>query len=127
MKLNQRPAIMGKNKRGGSDMQIKKMECPGCGADLRIDSDASYCICEYCGTQIAVHNENRREFVYRDVARLKELELREEQRKRDEEAAIINKQKDDLANALSILTSDEGASALKSVGKLALKFLKKGL
>jgi len=50
--------------------------------------------------------------------------LREEQRKRDEEAAIINKQKDDLANALSILTSDEGASALRSVGKLALKFLK---
>ena len=107
-------------------MKIKKMECPGCGADIRPDPDASYCICEYCGTQIAVHNENRREFIYRDVARIKELELREEQRKRDEEAAIINKQKDDLANALSILTSDEGASALKSVGKLALKFLKMG-
>ena len=105
-------------------MQLKKLECPGCGADIRLDPEANYCICEYCGTQIAVHNENRREFVYRDIARIKELEMREEQRKRDEEAAIINKQKDDLATALSILTSDEGASALKSVGKLALIFLK---
>ena len=108
-------------------MQIKKMECPGCGADLRVNPESNYCICEYCGTQVAVNNENRREFVYRDVAKLKEMELREAQRKRDEEAAIINKQKDDLVSALSILTSDEGANALKSVGKLALKFLKKGL
>ena len=105
-------------------MQLKKMECPGCGAEIRLSSGNDYCICEYCGTQIAVHNENRREYVYRDVAKLRELELREEQRKRDEEVAIINRQKDELVGALSLLTADEGSAALKSIGKLALKFIK---
>ena len=71
-------------------MQLRKMECPGCGAEIRLSSGNDYCICEYCGTQIAVHNENRREYVYRDVAKLRELELREEQRKRDEEVTAAS-------------------------------------
>ena len=108
-------------------MKIIKLECPGCGAIFNSNSDNDQCICEYCGTKILLHNEDKKEFVFRDVAKLRELELREEQRKRDEEAAAFNKQKDDIANALSILTSDEGTNALRSVGKLALKLLKNGL
>ena len=66
-------------------MELRKMECPGCGANIDIKPGISTYYCEYCGTKLSLHNENYREVVFKDIARIKELELQEESRKRQEE------------------------------------------
>ena len=107
-------------------MKLKRMECPGCGASVDIREGFKYGICAYCGTKVFLET-NSYEFVFRDEAKLRELELQEESRKRHEEKQQIEKQRNDLINTLSILTSDDAGNALKSVGKLAMRFLKNNM
>ncbi len=107
-------------------MRIKIMECPGCGAEIEVLPDSRFGVCAYCGRKVMIET-NTYEYVIRDEARILELRQQEEARRRIESQQQQDKQKEMAADALSILTSDEAGAALKSVGKLALRFLKKGL
>ena len=42
-----------------------KLKCPNCSADLEVDKDLKQCFCTYCGTKILLSNEN--EHTYRIV------------------------------------------------------------
>ena len=112
------------------DMALKMMVCPACGANIDIRPDAKAGRCEYCGTSVMIES-NTHEFVFRDEARLRELELQEQQRQRQEAQwqrqeiqRQQERQREDVMKTLSILTSDEAGDTLKSVGRLALRFLK---
>lgn len=107
-------------------MILKKMECPSCGADIIVKPNVEFAICDYCGSQVVVET-NAKTIVYRDEAKLRELELQEQERRRREEQRQAEAQRDTVLKTLSILTSDEAGTALKSVGKLAMRFLKNGL
>ena len=107
-------------------MKLNRMECPGCGADLHPVEGDDFAVCEYCGTRVSVETNTRR-VVYRDEARLYELKLREQERQRRDEQQRLDAEKEAALKTLSILTSDDATTALKSVGKLALRFLKNGL
>ena len=104
-------------------MNLKNLECPGCGASIENTGEGTY-FCPYCGRKILLHDENRKVIVYRDEAKMRELELQEKARVRQEQQNADAKQKEDLYKTLSILTSDEAGSALKSLGKMAMRFLK---
>ena len=73
------------------------LDCPNCGGHVQIDEDIDVCFCMYCGQQLLL--KNRQVIIVRDEAKLRELELQEEERKRQEEqakaklAAEIAKQK----------------------------------
>ena len=104
-------------------MELKNLECPSCGASLENASEGTY-YCPYCGRKILLHNKNRKEIVYRDEAKMRELELREQARVHQEQQQTAARQREDIYKTLSILTSDEAGTALKSIGKLAMRFFK---
>ena len=74
-------------------MKLKSLNCPNCGAPIQIPEGKSQFFCTFCGSQIQVDdgkitidlnaniNLNQQ---YTDVARLKELELREKELERQE-------------------------------------------
>ncbi len=78
-------------------MGLISLDCPNCGGHVQIDEDVDVCFCMYCGQQLLL--KNRQVVIIRDEAKLRELELQEEERKRQEEqakakrAAEIAKQK----------------------------------
>ena len=78
-------------------MGFISLDCPNCGGHVQIDEDVDVCFCMYCGQQLLL--KNRQVVIIRDEAKLRELELQEEERKRQEErvkakqAAEIAKQK----------------------------------
>lgn len=58
-------------------MKIISLTCPSCGAGLeniKVRDGMGTCFCTYCGTKIAIQDENQ--FTYRqiDAARIKEVE-----------------------------------------------------
>ena len=68
-------------------MRLIKLECPDCGANLEIPEGHHQFFCQYCCRKILIDEEiNKAEIVhiYRDEAKLKELELQEEARIRHE-------------------------------------------
>ena len=66
-------------------MRIAELKCPYCGADLQIEEDRKDCFCEYCGSHLYFDDENRTfTKIIRDEAKLKELEIEEENRKKKE-------------------------------------------
>ncbi len=65
-------------------MKIVPITCPNCHANLKVEEGRKYCFCEYCGTKVLLDDEAVT-FVYRDEAKLKELELLERERKKQEE------------------------------------------
>lgn len=74
-------------------MKLKSFNCPNCGASIQIPEGKDSFFCTYCGSQIQIDdgkitidlnaniNLNQK---YTDVARLKELELREKELERQE-------------------------------------------
>jgi hypothetical protein len=42
--------------------------CPSCGANLSADDDREFCYCHFCGTKIAVSDENQRTLRHIDEA-----------------------------------------------------------
>ena len=107
----------------GVSMQIKKTECPSCGAPVEFKPGEQTTFCAYCNCPVHLES-NRYEIVYRDEARLQELRYKEAERQARSEKEEFEREKNELYSALSILTSDEAGQTLKSVGKLAMKFLK---
>lgn len=77
-------------------MEIKSFKCPSCGASLQIPEGATNFFCTYCGSQIHVEN-GRISFdinanininqKYTDVARMRELDMIEQEKNRNELAA----------------------------------------
>ncbi len=72
-------------------MKVYELKCKNCGADLKVSDDRKVIFCEYCGSKNFVDDEVMRSEVYytgtvnyRDEARLRELELKEEERIREE-------------------------------------------
>lgn len=77
-------------------MELKSLTCPSCGATLQIPEGKECFFCTFCGSQIQVDDGRIRVDITNrvvDVARLKELELSEKRRVREEQA-----QKNELAN-----------------------------
>lgn len=46
-------------------IRLNSLKCPECAATISIEEGRTQCFCSYCGTKIAITNEN--EFVYRNV------------------------------------------------------------
>lgn len=56
-------------------INLIKLQCPNCGANLEVKEDTKQCFCIYCGTKIAVSDD--REHVIRNIdeGRILEAEL----------------------------------------------------
>ena len=72
-------------------MKVYELKCSNCGADLKVSADRKIIFCEYCGTKNLIDDEIIRSEVnhsgtvsYRDEAKLRELELKEAERIREE-------------------------------------------
>ena len=66
-------------------MKIIDIKCPKCGRELHIGEGRKDCFCEYCGSHLYFDDENRTfTRIIRDEAKLKELEIEEENRKKKE-------------------------------------------
>ncbi len=64
-------------------MKAYTINCPSCGANVNLEKDVPRCFCPYCGTQIIVDDGvQRSEVVYRDEAKILELQLQEQARLR---------------------------------------------
>ncbi len=69
-------------------MKLIQLDCPQCGAKLEVDSDRQFVFCQYCGNKILIDDEITRSevvHIYRDEAKIRELELQEQARLREEE------------------------------------------
>lgn len=75
-------------------INLIKLQCPNCSANLEVANNVKQCFCTYCGTKILLDNEGERVLRLVDEAavekerteRLKlELALREKERKAEEE------------------------------------------
>ena len=64
-------------------MKIIDIKCPKCGGELHISEGRKDCFCEYCGSHLLLDDENviTNVQVFRDEARLKELEMEEAREK----------------------------------------------
>ena len=70
-------------------MRFVKLVCPHCGANLEIEDGRNKCFCSYCGGAVFIddevkRSEHRETVTFRDEARLRELDLQEEARLRQE-------------------------------------------
>lgn len=75
-------------------MKLVPMICPSCNASLEVDGTREFVYCQYCGTRIYLDKEvDFREVVhvYRDEARLKEIEIREREKREAEEREKIER------------------------------------
>lgn len=72
-------------------MELFKLVCPACGADISLEKETNDCFCPYCGTKFKFddgvkHSEHT--IYYRDEARLKELELQEQEQCKAEQRRL---------------------------------------
>lgn len=68
-------------------MTVTSFKCPNCGADLQVEEGRTMCFCNYCGTQIHIDDGTIRVNITKrivDEARLRELDLQEQNRIRQE-------------------------------------------
>ena len=79
-------------------MELKSLNCPNCSAVVQIPDGVDRFFCTYCGSQIQIDdgkitidlNANiKLDQRYTDVARVKELDLQEQERKRQEDQQRI--------------------------------------
>lgn len=58
-------------------MNMIRLICPNCGANLSVSGDGGreYCFCEYCGARIKLYDPNMKTYRYIDEARIREAEL----------------------------------------------------
>ncbi len=78
-------------------MELIKLECPYCGAELNVKSDTRECFCTYCGKKLLIKDDVHRSEVsaninYKDMARLKELEMLERELAKKEEQERLEAQ-----------------------------------
>ncbi|MBR3312034.1 MAG: zinc ribbon domain-containing protein [Solobacterium sp.] len=80
-------------------VKLIAVQCPQCGANLRIEEDRQQAFCTYCGAQVLIHNENEHIYRYVDEADIKhaenekkKLELLEKVHLKETEANKSNKQ-----------------------------------
>ena len=78
-------------------MDLVKLECPYCGAELSIKSGTLECFCTYCGKKLLLTDDVQRSEVtahinYKDMARLKELEMKEREIAKQEEKERLEAQ-----------------------------------
>ena len=60
---------------GRKEMELKRVVCPNCGAQIHAKEGRKFMYCEYCGTQIALDDGTQRfEYEFIDRARVKEAE-----------------------------------------------------
>ena len=71
-------------------INLVKLQCPNCGANLEVKEDAKFCFCMYCGTKILLNNENERTVRIIDEARIKEAELNHDLELRRMERESVN-------------------------------------
>lgn len=71
-------------------IDLIKLQCPNCSANLEVDKSLEQCFCTYCGTKILIQNSNKASFTYVDQAALaaeenkkRALELEEKKRVED--------------------------------------------
>lgn len=55
-------------------VNLIKLQCPSCNANLEVADNVRQCFCTYCGTKILIDNENERVLRLVDEARIKEAE-----------------------------------------------------
>lgn len=60
------------------------LTCPNCKANLNVDENLTQCFCQYCGTKILI-DKNETVFVYRDEAKIQELEMKKQAKKEAKE------------------------------------------
>ena len=79
---------------GRKEMELKRVVCPNCGAQIHAKEGRKFMYCEYCGTQIALDDGTQRfEYEFIDRARVKEAEnesKRIDERIRDKELYLQN-------------------------------------
>ena len=75
-------------------MELKRVVCPNCGAQIHAKEGRKFMYCEYCGTQIALDDGTQRfEYEFIDRARVKEAEnesKRIDERIRDKDMYLQN-------------------------------------
>ena len=84
-------------------MNLKQIECPACGGTVSVPEDQDTCYCTYCGRQLAIEGRLimivKQTQVIEDKARLRELELQEEehlrQEKREQERRKAEEEKEE--------------------------------
>jgi len=72
-------------------MELFKLVCPACGADISLEKETNDCFCPYCGTKFKFDDgvvRSEHTVYYRDEAKLRVLELQEEARLRAEKARL---------------------------------------
>ena len=93
-------------------MELKSLNCPNCGAVVKIPDGVERFLCPYCHSQIQIDdgkitidlNANiNLNHQYTDVAKMRELELREEERIRREERQLAKERKERLQPVICIL------------------------
>ena len=93
-------------------MELKSLNCPNCGAFVQIPDGVERFLCPYCHSQFQIDdgkitidlNANiNLNHQYTDVARMRELELREEERIRREERQLAKERKERLQPVICIL------------------------
>ena len=57
-------------------MKMIKVNCKGCGATLKVDSNREFIFCEHCGNKILIDKEETT-YNYNNGARIKEAEVNE--------------------------------------------------
>lgn len=72
-------------------INLIKLQCPNCGANLEVKEDAKKCYCLYCATPILIQNDNEYIIRHVDEARIKEAEAQKEiARAKLEEEKMLN-------------------------------------
>lgn len=41
-------------------INLIKLQCPNCSANLEVDASLKQCFCQYCGTKLLINNENEK-------------------------------------------------------------------
>lgn len=59
-------------------INLIKLQCPNCGANLEVKEDAKKCYCMYCATPILIQNDNEYYIHHIDDTRIKEAEAQKE-------------------------------------------------
>ena len=59
-------------------INLIKLQCPNCNANLEVKDDTKQCFCTYCGTKILLQNDNEYYIHHIDEARIKEAEVQHE-------------------------------------------------
>lgn len=55
-------------------INLIKLQCPNCGANLEVREDAKQCFCTYCGLKLLLHNENEKTVRIIDEARMQQVQ-----------------------------------------------------